>query len=159
MEVNRKLSRVTVSGYVEPKKVLKRVKSTGKRAEYWPYIPYNLVSYPYVTGAYDKRAPTGFVRNVAQAIPPSNATDNNIVHLFSDDNAHACSIMWFHASFSIPPTLISTTLLCLSLSFSMYIPFLLFFFFDNLLLKNNYKTPHNNSHLKITLLLLKWFLN
>lgn len=93
MDVNRKQSRVTVTGYVDPNKVLKRVKSTGKRAEFWPYIPYNLVSYPYVAGAYDKRAPAGFVRNVTQAVPPSNATDEKITHLFSDDNPNACSIM------------------------------------------------------------------
>ncbi|KAL1810060.1 heavy metal-associated isoprenylated plant protein 21 [Daucus carota subsp. sativus] len=93
LDVNRKQSRVTVSGYVDPNKVLKRVKSTGKRAEFWPYIPYNLVSYPYVAGAYDKRAPAGFVRNVTQAVPPSNATDEKITHMFSDDNPNACSIM------------------------------------------------------------------
>ncbi|KAK9226678.1 hypothetical protein WN943_011726 [Citrus x changshan-huyou] len=41
VEVNRKQSRVTVTGYVDPNKVLKKVKSTGKRAEFWPYVPYN----------------------------------------------------------------------------------------------------------------------
>ncbi|MBA0604586.1 hypothetical protein Godav_017237, partial [Gossypium davidsonii] len=35
VEVNRKQSRVTVTGNVEPNRVLKRVKSTGKRAEFW----------------------------------------------------------------------------------------------------------------------------
>lgn len=95
MEVNRKQHRVTVSGYVEPNKVLKRVKSTGKRAEFWPYIPQHLVYYPYASGAYDKRAPSGYVRNVVQAaLPASNAApEENIVSLFSDDNVNACSIM------------------------------------------------------------------
>ncbi len=93
MEVNRKQHRVTVSGYVEPNKVLKRVKSTGKRAEFWPYVPQHLVYYPYAPGAYDRRAPSGFVRNVVQAFPASNATEDNIVSLFSDDNVNACSIM------------------------------------------------------------------
>nr|GFC67456.1 heavy metal-associated isoprenylated plant protein 21-like [Tanacetum cinerariifolium] len=93
VDVNRKQSRVTVSGYVEPNKVLKRVKSTGKRAEFWPYIPYNLVSYPYVNQAYDKRAPAGFVKNVVQAVSAPNATDERITYLFSDDNPNACSIM------------------------------------------------------------------
>ncbi|KAK6913573.1 Heavy metal-associated domain, HMA [Dillenia turbinata] len=93
VEVNRKQSRVTVSGYVDPNKVLKRVKSTGKRAEFWPYIPYNLVSYPYATQAYDKRAPAGYVRNVVQALPTPNATDELITSFFSDDNPNACSIM------------------------------------------------------------------
>ena len=94
MEVNRKQSRVTVSGYVEANKVLKRVKSTGKAAEFWPYIPQHLVYYPYASGAYDKRAPSGFVRNVVQAFPaPNIAAEENIVTLFSDDNVNACAIM------------------------------------------------------------------
>lgn len=93
VEVVRKQSRVTVSGYVDPNKVLKRVKSTGKRAEFWPYIQYNLVHYPYVTQAYDKRAPAGFVRNVVQAVPSPNTADERITYLFSDDNPNACSVM------------------------------------------------------------------
>ncbi|KAA8530635.1 hypothetical protein F0562_005431 [Nyssa sinensis] len=93
MQVSRKQSRVTVSGYVDPNKVLKKVKGTGKRAEFWPYIPYNLVSYPYVAQVYDKRAPSGYVRNVAQAVPAPNAPEERITYLFSDDNPNACSIM------------------------------------------------------------------
>ncbi|GAB4832357.1 Heavy metal-associated isoprenylated plant protein 21 [Ancistrocladus abbreviatus] len=94
VEVSRKQHRVKVTGYVDPSKVLKRIRSTGKkRAEFWPYVEYNLVSYPYVAGAYDKRAPAGFVRNVAQAFPVYNAPEETITALFSDDNPHACSIM------------------------------------------------------------------
>ncbi|KAJ4706961.1 Heavy metal-associated isoprenylated plant protein [Melia azedarach] len=93
VEVNRKQSRVTVSGYVDANKVLKKVKSTGKRAEFWPYIPQHLVYYPHASGAYDKRAPAGHVRNVVQAYPASNAPEDNLVSIFSDDNVNACSIM------------------------------------------------------------------
>lgn len=93
MEVNRKQSRVTVTGYVDPNKVLKKVKSTGKRAEFWPYVPYNLVAYPYVAQAYDKKAPSGYVKNVVQALPSPNATDERLTTLFSDENPNACSIM------------------------------------------------------------------
>ncbi|XVF20664.1 hypothetical protein REPUB_Repub12eG0021500 [Reevesia pubescens] len=95
VEVNRKQNRVTVNGNVDPNRVLKRVKSTGKMAEFWPYIPQNLVYYPYVSGAYDKRAPAGFVRNVVQAFPASSnvPAEENFVSLFSDDNVDACSIM------------------------------------------------------------------
>ncbi|RWW28139.1 hypothetical protein GW17_00007406, partial [Ensete ventricosum] len=63
--VNRKQSRVTVTGHIEAKEVARKIKSTGKRAEAWPYVPYSLVAYPYAAGAYDKKAPPGFVRNVA----------------------------------------------------------------------------------------------
>ncbi|XP_058088550.1 heavy metal-associated isoprenylated plant protein 21-like isoform X1 [Magnolia sinica] len=93
VDVNRKQSRVTVTGYVEPNKVLKRVKNTGKRAEFWPYVPYNLVYYPYVSQAYDKRAPSGYVRNVTQALPNPTGPDETFTTLFSDDNPHACTIM------------------------------------------------------------------
>ncbi|XP_010243803.1 PREDICTED: heavy metal-associated isoprenylated plant protein 21 isoform X2 [Nelumbo nucifera] len=93
VEVNRKQSRVTVAGYVEPNKVLKKVQGTGKKAEFWPYVPYNLVAYPYATQAYDKKAPAGYVKNVVQANPAPNATDENLMTLFSDENPNACSIM------------------------------------------------------------------
>ncbi|XP_072970384.1 heavy metal-associated isoprenylated plant protein 21-like [Typha angustifolia] len=93
VNVNRKQSRVTVTGHVEPKKVLEKVMSTGKKAEFWPYVPYNLVSYPYVYGAYDKKAPSGFVRNVPQALPSPSAIDVKYISFFSDDNPNACSIM------------------------------------------------------------------
>lgn len=91
--MNRKQSRVTVSGNVEPNKVLKKVKSTGKRAEFWPYVPYNLVAYPYAAQAYDKKAPAGYVKNVVQALPSPNATDERFASMFSDENPNACSIM------------------------------------------------------------------
>ncbi|KAJ7943028.1 Heavy metal-associated isoprenylated plant protein [Quillaja saponaria] len=93
VDVNRKQSRVTVTGYVDPNKVLKKVKSTGKRAEFWPYVPYNLVAYPYVSQAYDKKAPAGYVKNVVQALSSPNATDEKFTTLFSDENPNACSIM------------------------------------------------------------------
>ncbi|KAK3040737.1 hypothetical protein RJ639_029259 [Escallonia herrerae] len=94
VDVNRKQSRVTVTGYVEPNKVLKKVKSTGKkRAEFWPYVPYNLVSYPYVPQAYDRKAPAGYVKNVAQALPSPDAPTERLTTLFSDENPNACSIM------------------------------------------------------------------
>ncbi|KAF3635544.1 Heavy metal-associated isoprenylated plant protein 26 [Capsicum chinense] len=93
VEVIRKQHRVIVSGYVDPQRVLNRIKSTGKRAEMWPYVPYNLVSYPYVAQAYDKKAPSGFVKNVPQAVINPNAAEERITYLFSDDNPNACSIM------------------------------------------------------------------
>ncbi|RZC58148.1 hypothetical protein C5167_005448 [Papaver somniferum] len=93
VDVNRKQSKVTVSGYVEPNKVLKKVQSTGKKAEFWPYIPYNLVAYPYVAQAYDKKAPSGYVKNVVQALPSPNNPDEKLTTLFSDENPNACSIM------------------------------------------------------------------
>lgn len=94
VEVSRKQNRVTVTGTVEPNKVLDKVKSTGKRAEFWPYVEYNLVSYPYASQAYDKKAPTGYVRNVVQAFPSPKSPTEGYTSLFSDENPNACSVMW-----------------------------------------------------------------
>ncbi|XP_031100946.1 heavy metal-associated isoprenylated plant protein 20-like isoform X2 [Ipomoea triloba] len=92
VEVNRKQSRLIVTGFVEPKRVLEKVRSTGKRAEFWPYVKVDLVSYPYVAGAYDKKAPSGYVRNVPHAVNPTPDTER-FISMFSDDNPNACSIM------------------------------------------------------------------
>ncbi|XP_058184612.1 heavy metal-associated isoprenylated plant protein 21-like isoform X3 [Rhododendron vialii] len=92
VDVNRKQSKVTVSGYVKPDKVLKSVRSTGKKAEFWPYVPYNLVYYPYAPPSYDKKAPAGHVRNVAQPLQSPTVNDR-LATMFSEDNTEACSIM------------------------------------------------------------------
>ncbi|KAH0455822.1 hypothetical protein IEQ34_015854 [Dendrobium chrysotoxum] len=95
VEINRKQNKVTVTGYVEPNRVVKRVQSTGKKAEIWPYVPYNLVTNPYVTGTYDKKAPPGYVRKGEATQVPSLAIreEDQFTKLFSDDNPNACSIM------------------------------------------------------------------
>lgn len=90
MEINRKQQKVTVTGYVEPNKVLKKAKSTGKKAEIWPYVPYNLVAQPYAVASYDKKAPPGYVRRVDQI---SRFEDPAYVTMFSDENPNACSVM------------------------------------------------------------------
>ncbi|TQD71944.1 hypothetical protein C1H46_042521 [Malus baccata] len=96
VEINRKQQKVTVTGYVEPNKVLKKAKSTGKRAEIWPYVPYSLVAHPYIAQAYDKKAPPGYVRNVDNN-PSSTGTvtkyEDPYTTMFSEDNPNACSIM------------------------------------------------------------------
>ncbi|KAE9595194.1 hypothetical protein Lal_00009272 [Lupinus albus] len=93
VDINRKQSKVTVIGNVDPNKVLRRVKRTGKkRAEFWPYVPQHVVSYPHASGVYDKRAPAGYVRNV-QTVPTSQETEDKLMSLFSEDNVNACSIM------------------------------------------------------------------
>ncbi|KAM7523707.1 hypothetical protein LguiA_013609 [Lonicera macranthoides] len=96
VDINRKQQKVSVSGYVEANKVLKKAKSTGKKAEIWPYVPYNLVAQPYAAQAYDKKAPPGYVRKVEN---PSNIgtmvryDQDPYTSMFSDENPNACSIM------------------------------------------------------------------
>lgn len=95
VEINRKLQKATVTGYVEPNKVLKKAKSTGKKAEIWPYVPYSLVAQPYAVQSYDKKAPPGYVRKVEY---PTTGTvtrydQDPYISMFSDENPNACSIM------------------------------------------------------------------
>ncbi|KAK4485956.1 hypothetical protein RD792_008608 [Penstemon davidsonii] len=97
VEIDRKMQKVTVTGYVEPSKVLKKAKSTGKKAEIWPYVPYNLVAQPYAPQAYDKKAPPGFVRKVDNNQTATTGTvtryEDPYIAMFSDENPNACSIM------------------------------------------------------------------
>ncbi|CAA7401032.1 unnamed protein product [Spirodela intermedia] len=97
VEINRKQQKVTVTGFVEGSKVLKKAKSTGNKAEIWPYIPFNLVAHPYAALSYDKKAPPGFVRYVEPlAAPPAyggGKHEDQLAALFSDDNPNACSVM------------------------------------------------------------------
>ncbi|KAL6841954.1 hypothetical protein ACP4OV_028466 [Aristida adscensionis] len=96
VEINRKQQKVTVVGYVEAGKVLKKAQSTGKKAEIWPYVPYNLVSQPYVAGTYDKRAPPGYVRTAEPGYVSSQVSsrqDDQLANMFNDENPNACFVM------------------------------------------------------------------
>ncbi|CAH8355392.1 unnamed protein product [Eruca vesicaria subsp. sativa] len=93
VEVNRKMNKVTVSGYM-PKKVLKIVQSTRKKKpELWPYVPYTMVAYANAAGAYVKRAPPGFVRKSEQVQPQPGDTNDKLMSLFHDENPNTCTIM------------------------------------------------------------------
>ncbi|URD94865.1 heavy metal-associated domain containing protein [Musa troglodytarum] len=99
VEIEPKQHKVTVVGYVDPKKVIRRVAwKTGKKAEPWPYVPYDVVAHPYAPGAYDKKAPPGYVRNVVDdpaAAPLARASSTEVKYTtaFSDDNPNNCSVM------------------------------------------------------------------
>ncbi|KAL7262674.1 hypothetical protein ACSBR1_000939 [Camellia fascicularis] len=86
--------KVTVSGYVDAKKVLKKAQSTGKKAEPWPYVPYYLIAHPYAPEVYDKKAPPGFVRATEDtAIATLSPEEEYYTTMFTDENPNACSIM------------------------------------------------------------------
>ncbi|XWS21548.1 hypothetical protein CRYUN_Cryun30bG0063600 [Craigia yunnanensis] len=92
VDVDLKLQKATVTGYVEEKKVLAAAQSTKKKVELWPYVHYTLVAYPCM--AYDKKAPPNHVR----AVPvTATITETTVVdrytNMFSDENPNACSIM------------------------------------------------------------------
>ena len=101
VEVDPKQHKLTVIGYVDPKKVLNRVRyRTGKHAEAWPYVPFDVVAHPYAPGVYDRKAPPGYVRNVDKLHDPrisnlarASSTEVKYMNAFSDDNPNACVVM------------------------------------------------------------------
>ncbi|KAL7237031.1 hypothetical protein ACSBR1_020168 [Camellia fascicularis] len=98
VEVDPKQSKLTVVGYVEPAKVVARVAHrTGKKAELWPYVPYDVVAHPYAPGVYDKKAPHGYVRNVEDPqiaqLARASSTEVRYTTAFSDENPAACVVM------------------------------------------------------------------
>ncbi|GMJ08123.1 HEAVY METAL ASSOCIATED ISOPRENYLATED PLANT PROTEIN 26, HEAVY METAL ASSOCIATED PROTEIN 40 [Hibiscus trionum] len=98
VDVERKANKLTVVGYVEPSKVVARVAHrTGKKAELWPYVPYDVVAHPYAPGVYDKKAPAGYVRNTQDPqgsyLARASSTEVRYTTAFSDENPAACSVM------------------------------------------------------------------
>lgn len=98
VDVERKASKLTVVGYVDPKKVVARVAHrTGKKVELWPYVPYDVVAHPYAPGVYDKKAPAGYVRNAEDPqvshLARASSTEVRYTTAFSDENPAACSVM------------------------------------------------------------------
>ncbi|CAI9769030.1 unnamed protein product [Fraxinus pennsylvanica] len=98
VEIEPKKHKLTVTGYVEPEKVLSRViHRTGKRAEIWPYVPYDEIAHPYARGVYDKRAPAGYVRYNEDAqlahLGRASSTEVRYTTAFSDENPAACVVM------------------------------------------------------------------
>ncbi|KAK9690749.1 hypothetical protein RND81_09G151800 [Saponaria officinalis] len=98
VNIEPKQSKLTVVGYVEPNKVVSRVKfRTGKMAELWPYVPYDVVAHPYAQGVYDRKAPAGYVRRADEPqvnqLARMSSTEVRYTTAFSDDNPGACSVM------------------------------------------------------------------
>lgn len=99
VEIEPKRHKLTVIGYVEPHKVVARVAHrTGKKAEIWPYVPYDVVEHPYAPGVYDRKAPSGYVRNAEydprlSQLARASSTEVRYTTAFSDENTGACAIM------------------------------------------------------------------
>ncbi|KAI4978927.1 heavy metal-associated isoprenylated plant protein 27-like [Hordeum vulgare subsp. vulgare] len=101
VEVLPKQNKVAVTGYIDdPARLMRRVaRKTGKKVEPWPYVPYDVVPHPYAPGAYDKKAPPGYVRNVVadpDAAPLARASSAEVKYTsaFSDENPNAaCAVM------------------------------------------------------------------
>lgn len=98
VDVSAKQNKLTVTGYVDPEKVVARVAHrTGKKAELWPYVPYDVVEHPYAPGVYDKKAPAGYVRKAddpqVSQLARATSTEVRYTTAFSDENPAACVVM------------------------------------------------------------------
>ncbi|KAJ1281079.1 hypothetical protein BS78_04G280700 [Paspalum vaginatum] len=106
VEVHRLQQKVTVTGEVDPVALLRRVQSTGKRAEPWPqnpaayYAPAAVALYGLGAGAAQLQAhdgrwanPAGYYHYPATRGVEAAFAAEQITNLFSDDNPNACSVM------------------------------------------------------------------
>ena len=103
LEIDMDRQKVTVTGYIDQRKVLKVVRRTGRKAEFWPF-PYDSEYYPYASMYLDESTykssynyyTHGINESVRGYFPDQvySTVPDNTVHLFSDDNVHAyCTIM------------------------------------------------------------------
>ncbi|XP_064944230.1 heavy metal-associated isoprenylated plant protein 28-like isoform X1 [Musa acuminata AAA Group] len=115
VDIDMVRQKVTVTGWVDQKKVLKAVRKTGRRAVLWPY-PLDAEHNVYTQGCYHLQHPTPAHRLLFDAEPHSynyykHGYDDSTLHgyyqqpahthiieeearvRFSDDNPNACSIM------------------------------------------------------------------
>ncbi|KDO64277.1 hypothetical protein CISIN_1g036482mg, partial [Citrus sinensis] len=103
LDIDMDKQKVTVTGYVDERKVLKVVRRTGRKAEFWPF-PYDSEYYPYASTYLDESTfrssynyyQHGFNESVHGYFPDQayETVPDDTVHLFSEDNVHAyCTIM------------------------------------------------------------------
>ncbi|XP_047338403.1 heavy metal-associated isoprenylated plant protein 30-like [Impatiens glandulifera] len=103
VEVNLEMEKVTVIGYVDRNRILKKVRRAGKRAEFWPYP--NPPLYFTSTGDYFKDLNNEYKEsynywrhgyNIGDKhgnIPVTQRGDDKVSNMFNDDNVNACTIM------------------------------------------------------------------
>ncbi|XWS65157.1 hypothetical protein CRYUN_Cryun05aG0067600 [Craigia yunnanensis] len=103
LEIDMDKQKVTVTGCVDERKVLKVVRRTGRKAELWPF-PYDSEYYPYASEYLDESTYAssynyyrhGYNESVHGYFPDQaySTFPDQTVHLFSDDNVHAyCNVM------------------------------------------------------------------
>ncbi|XP_074315945.1 heavy metal-associated isoprenylated plant protein 30-like [Silene latifolia] len=103
VDVELKMEKVTVVGYVDRNKVLKAVRRAGKRTEFWPY-PNPPLYFTSSTNYFkdltnDFKESYNYYRhgyNVGDrhgTIPVTSRGDDNVSNMFNDDNVHACRLM------------------------------------------------------------------
>ncbi|RZC69400.1 hypothetical protein C5167_032483 [Papaver somniferum] len=101
IEVDLEMEKVTVMGYVDPHKVLKAVRRSGKRAEFWADKPlyFTTTNNYFKDMTNDYKESYNYWRhgyNVGERHGSLNATtrgDDKVSNFFNDDNVNACCLM------------------------------------------------------------------
>ncbi|MQM13763.1 hypothetical protein Taro_046689 [Colocasia esculenta] len=103
VDIDMDKQKVTVSGYVDRRKVLKVVRRTGRSAEFWP-CPYDGEYYPFAlqyledstyatTHNYYRHGYNSTVQGYFPDAAYSHVIDDDALALFNDENVHACVVM------------------------------------------------------------------
>jgi hypothetical protein len=103
VEIDMDTQKVTVTGYVDRREVLRAARRTGRAAEFWPW-PYDGEYYPFAIQYLedDTHMPTdryyrhGYNDPVVGTYPChafSHVLDDDALPAFNDDNVHACAVM------------------------------------------------------------------
>ncbi|OVA03882.1 Heavy metal-associated domain [Macleaya cordata] len=103
VDIDMDNQKVTVTGYVDQRRVLKRVRRTGRKAEFWPY-PYDGEYHPFAgqyledstyssTYNYYQHGYNESVHGYFPNLPYSTIIDDHTAHFFNDENVYACTIM------------------------------------------------------------------
>ncbi|KAL5977142.1 hypothetical protein ACLOJK_021484 [Asimina triloba] len=96
IDIDMDKQKVTVTGYIEQRKVLKAVRRTGRKAEFWPY-PYDSQYHPYAlqyledstysaTYNYYRHGYNSTVQGYFPSPPYSTILDDDAAAVFSDEN-------------------------------------------------------------------------
>ncbi|KAJ3673162.1 hypothetical protein LUZ60_006536 [Juncus effusus] len=103
VEIDMDKQKVTVTGYVDHREVLKAVRRTGKKAEFWP-CPYDSEYYAFAMqyledethASTHKFYQHGYNSTMHGYFPDpaySVIVDDDTAWMFHEDNVHACVIM------------------------------------------------------------------
>eukprot|EP01018_Ginkgo_biloba_P033398 Gb_29098 [translate_table: standard] len=103
VDIDINQQKVTVRGSAEPEKVLKKMKKSGKRAEFWVEpTKFSDACVNNVTSSPQGSSSNIYRGNIGDGIQAENAplqtaqvmrAEDNVTNLFSDDNPNACSLM------------------------------------------------------------------
>ncbi|XP_077210119.1 heavy metal-associated isoprenylated plant protein 45-like [Tasmannia lanceolata] len=103
VDIDMDTQKVTVTGYVDQREVLKVVRRTGRKAEFWPYPydgEYHLYALQYLedstfstTHNYYRHGYNSTFQGYFPNPAYSKIVDDHTAAIFNDDNVHACMIM------------------------------------------------------------------